>query len=109
MPQRDDRRSGPPSRRLLASLAEGLELPRDAVLDLPRITVIGDLEVTVENHRGLVRYAPEEVLVGVGKGRLRITGRDLSIALIHDEALRVVGRIAAIQFLPVGSGGGSRP
>ena len=34
------------------AMAEFLDIPRDLVLDLPRVTVIGRNELYIENHRG---------------------------------------------------------
>ena len=33
-----------------------LDIPKDVILDLPKITVIGDIQLYVENHRGIIEY-----------------------------------------------------
>ncbi len=83
-------------------LAATLEMPKDVIMDLPRVTVLGDLQVTVENHRGVVHYSPERVLVGMNKGRILITGQDLVIGVIHEEELTVTGLLDAITFQRIG-------
>ena len=30
-----------------------VDLPKDLVLNLPRITLVGDLQLVIENHRGI--------------------------------------------------------
>ena len=79
-------------------LAEFLDLPRDVVLDLPRVSIIGGLQVLVQNHRGLVEYLPERVVVAVKGGRLTVRGEDLVIAGVDAEELMVTGRVAAVEF-----------
>ncbi|PZN06724.1 MULTISPECIES: YabP/YqfC family sporulation protein [Thermaerobacter] len=107
---RDGRRGGEGWRRWLGgvedALAEALELPRDAVRNLPRITLLGPLEVVVENHRGVLRFDAAHLLVAVPGGRLEVTGDRLAIGRIDREELRVQGRIDQVRFLPGPAGEG---
>jgi len=79
-------------------LADFLDLPRDVVLDLPRISVIGDLQLQLQNHRGLVEYLPERVVIAMRDGRLIVRGEELVIAGVNPEELIVTGRIHAVEF-----------
>lgn len=91
-----------PRPSLRQRLAGSLEIPKDVVLDLPRIIVLGDLQVTVENHRGVVHYSPERVVVGMGKGRIHVAGRDLVIGVIHDEEITITGLLDSVTFQRLG-------
>jgi len=86
------------TRKLKEALADALELPRDVALDLPRLTFIGNLQVSIENHRGLIEYTGERVRVGMNVGQVIITGTDLVISFVRDEDLLVTGKLRAIQF-----------
>lgn len=88
----------PPRQSLRQKLAGSLEIPKDVILDLPRITILGDLQVMIENHRGVIQYSPEQVVVGMSKGRIDITGTDLVIGVIHEEEITVTGLLTAIIF-----------
>lgn len=83
-------------------LAGTFELPRDIVLDLPRVTILGALQVSIENHRGIIRYSPERVVVAMNKGRIVVAGKELVIGVIHEEELTVTGHIDSISFERVG-------
>ncbi len=85
---------------LRGQMADWLDLPRDVVLDVPRITLIGDVQLAVENHRGLLEYNSERIAVGTPGGRLAVTGRDLVIGTVSGEAITVRGRIEALRFEP---------
>ena len=37
-------------------LLDKLEMPKEIVLDVPRITVIGRNEITIENHKGILVF-----------------------------------------------------
>jgi len=86
------------------SLVEWFELPRDAVRNLARLTLMGPWELLVENHRGILFFDAVRVVVGVPDGRLEITGRGLVIGRIDREALHLHGQIESLRFLPPAEG-----
>lgn len=109
MAQSRQRRRPPGERRLLARLVDALELPSDLLIDVPRVTVVGGLQVTVENHRGLVSYQPEQVSIAVAGGIVRIAGEDLEIGVIQAHEVTVTGRIHDVTFAEDPKrGGGTR-
>jgi sporulation protein YqfC len=95
---RDDERSRRGIVPFLARLVETLDLPKDLVFDLPRITIVGGLQVTVENHRGLVEFTPTRVTVATRDGRIVIEGRELGIGVVHEEEITVTGELASVTF-----------
>lgn len=83
---------------LRGELADFLELPRDILLDLPRLTLLGNLRLVIENHRGLIQYTPSRLRVCLEKGEVVLDGSDLTIALISPEEIVVEGKLAGVQF-----------
>ncbi len=81
-----------------SSLSEILELPKDIVLDLPKITMIGNLQVYIENHKGIIEYSKQRIRINTNIGILRITGKDMYIRNIVTEEVIVVGEIAELEF-----------
>lgn len=79
-------------------MASFLELPQDVMLDVARITLIGAMEVLVENHRGLHHYTPDKVVLGVPDGRLSIAGEEMQIGAISPEQVVLVGKIREIRY-----------
>ncbi len=79
-------------------VADRLELPKDIVLDLPRLVILGDLQVVIENHRGIMEYTPERIIIAVNKGRLRIEGEELTIGSIQEEQITVTGSLRLVAF-----------
>lgn len=79
-------------------LSQLLDLPADVTLDLPKILVIGSLQMAIENHRGLVEYTPERLVVAVSKGQMVVTGQGLSIETITSEEITVIGEIESLRF-----------
>lgn len=98
MAQGEKSSGGSKLRRVESSLVELLDLPADVVFDLPRLTVIGNRRVVVQNHRGIVAYTPRQVRVGATGGEVEITGEELQLEAILSEEVVVRGRIARINL-----------
>ncbi|QTH46147.1 sporulation protein YqfC [Cohnella sp. LGH] len=86
------------SRKLRKWTATILDLPQDVALDLPRITMIGGLQLTVENHRGILHFSPDTLRLAMDGGEMEITGQDLVIRNIRAEEVFVEGRILGVQL-----------
>lgn len=103
MPQR---RSVPPEavasgrrqHRLRAVLVGGLDLPPELVFDLARLTLVVPLQLTVENHRGLVAFAPDRVVVATASGRIAVSGRDLRIDGVRQGEIIITGELFGLMF-----------
>lgn len=76
-----------------------LELPGDVMLDVARITVVGDREMVIENHRGLTEYTPNRVVLSVPEGQLSIDGEELRIGAISPEQVILLGTIRGMRYL----------
>lgn len=81
-----------------SSISEILELPKDIVLDLPKITMIGNLQIYIENHKGIIEYTKERIRINTHMGILRITGKNMYIRTIVTEEVIVVGEIETFEF-----------
>jgi sporulation protein YqfC len=88
----------PGSGGFLRRAAAGLALPVDLVYDLPRLTAVAGLSLTVENHRGLLAFSPDQVTIAAGTGRIVVRGADLRIGVVRGEEITVVGQLQAIVF-----------
>lgn len=85
-------------RKLRQEISEILELPLDVSMDLPKVTIVGDLGVLIQNHRGLIQYSPEKIVIGVGKGQIAILGRGLEIEEVSKEDMIVRGNLGSVQM-----------
>lgn len=81
------------------TFAEAMELPKEAVLNLPLITILGREELFIENYKGIIEYSEETVRVSTGIGVLKIDGRGLFLKSILAESITLTGTFAAIQYL----------
>ncbi len=76
-----------------------MELPADVMMDLPRITMIGQLHIYIENHRGLLTFSDKEVRLLLKQGQLLIKGSSFVIKTILPEEIMLEGKIEHVQYI----------
>lgn len=84
---------------LKRNMTEALDLPKEVMLDLPLISMMGKEEITIENHKGILAYHEEIVRIATKVGTFKINGKDLKIKHLSADALVVAGSIAGVEFL----------
>lgn len=84
--------------RFLERTAEVFDLPADAVAGLPRLELVGDGELRVENHKGILAYGREEIHVSGGVYLIKIVGRDLELRAMTGLELLITGKISQITL-----------
>lgn len=85
--------------KLRRQFSDYLELPGDIALDLPKIVLVGNIQVFIENHRGIQEYNPQLVRVVVNDKVVEVTGENLVLRNILPDEICVEGRIWAVSFL----------
>jgi len=79
-------------------LAGVLEIPQDIVLDLPRITMLGNQQLLVENHKGIIEYTPSLVRIKLNQGELLVAGKNLMLGNLQIEQILVEGTVGEIKY-----------
>ena len=72
--------------------------PPDVLADLPRITLVGTAELSLESHQGLESFSGDELRVATRAGCVRVSGRHLVIASVGPLEIRVKGQILSVTF-----------
>ncbi len=73
--------------------AEALEVPEELALDLPRITLLGNISLEVENHKGIISYSAREVRLRVSDGYLIARGNGFKLRSISKMDATLEGEI----------------
>lgn len=79
-------------------LLEKIDLPKEVMLDLPKITVIGDREISIENHKGIESFDNDYIKIKTKKGVVKVEGNNLEILYIADETIVVSGKFLGISY-----------
>jgi len=78
---------------------ELLELPKELVLDLPKITMIGNGDMMIENYKSVMEYGMAKIRINTGAGIVHIAGRGLTIREITSEDIMISGEIHTLGFM----------
>ena len=79
-------------------LTEVLALPKEIVLDLPKITLTGNSQFVIENYKGIIEYGSELIRINTAKGLVKIYGQSLEINTVTNEEIYIAGKIANVEF-----------
>ena len=85
-------------KQIQQQVANIFDIPRDLMMDLPKVALIGDVQILIENHRGIMVYTPELVKVSTTIGDLAVTGVDLTLKNILADEIMIEGRIRSVAF-----------
>lgn len=82
----------------LERAAEAFDLPADALAGLPKLELVGDGELRVENHKGILAYGAEEIHVSGGVFLIKIAGQRLELRAMTGVELLITGKISQITL-----------
>ena len=83
---------------LLEKTSAALDIPGDILTGLPRIELVGDRELHMENHKGILAYGSEEIHISGGKLVVRVRGQALELRAMDPAQLLITGQIEAVEF-----------
>lgn len=83
---------------ILEKTSAVLDLPGDLLPGVPRIELLGDRELHMESHRGILAYGSEEIHIAGGKLVVRVRGEGLELRAMDPARLLITGRIEAVEF-----------
>ncbi len=84
---------------ILLRASKLFDLPADALAGAPRVEIVGDGELRMGPHRGILAYGPEEIHISGGSMVVAVRGRGLELRAMTPEELLITGTIAAIEFM----------
>lgn len=79
-------------------VAELSELPKDVALGITVITITGDTEVSIENHRGILEYTDSKIRIRTKSGKIILLGYNLLVDSYSNDEMIIKGIINSIEF-----------
>lgn len=80
------------------SIIEKLDLPKDVMLDLPKIEILGDREITIENHKGIALFERNMIKINTKTNPIEIKGQEFEIVFIGASTITVKGKFNSIKY-----------
>ena len=82
-----------------ARIARSLDIPLDALYEVPRIELLGKSEINIENFRGILDYDENSFKINTHSGIVKIDGSGLTISSITDDNVCLRGTIFRLEFI----------
>lgn len=80
-------------------LVEKFDLPKDVLLDVPKIIVTGRNEVTIENHKGIMVFERDKIKINTNMSPIEIKGSEFEILYIAAATITIKGYFNSIEYV----------
>ena len=77
---------------------EKLDLPKDVMLNLPKITIVGNTEITIENHKGIILFERNIIKINTKVKVINIEGESFEILYIGDSTITISGKFKSVGY-----------
>lgn len=84
---------------IVRKITEVLELPPETMLKIPKITLVGNERVRVENYTALLDYKRDNIRLKYDGGVIDIMGENFQIKVIGEENMVIWGKISAVKLI----------
>ena len=75
-----------------------LDVPKEIVTGLPKITILGFNEILIENYKGILVYEEFYIRVNTYIGIVNINGLNFNIKQMTEDDLLITGQIDSIDL-----------
>ena len=75
-----------------------LEIPREVISNVPKITITGFDEVFIENFKGILEYEDYYVRINTALGIININGYELKLENMTNDDIKVKGKIESVDI-----------
>ena len=79
-------------------IAEKLELPKDVILNIPKITIVGREEIHIENHKGIIIFEEKMIKVSSSEGDINVYGENFQILFMGGSTLIIGGKFKNMEY-----------
>ena len=79
-------------------VAEISEIPKDVLLGITILTILGETEINIDNHKGIIEYTDSNVKIRTKSGKLLISGKNLLVDSYSNDEMIIKGMIHSIDF-----------
>lgn len=84
--------------RIKESMITKLDLPREMILDLPKVTIISNSEFSIENHKGVIYFGENEIRIRTSIGIVNILGSNFEIVFVGGSTIALSGKFKSVVF-----------
>ncbi len=82
------------------NIVSALELPKDILLGFATLNLIGNRQLIIQNHKGILFFDSKQAVVLTKSFQIVVDGNDLLVPCFSDDMLEITGRIDSVAFRP---------
>ncbi len=75
-----------------------LEIPREVISNIPKITITGFNEIMIENFKGIIEYEDYFARISTEIGNININGFNLNLTEMTTDDIMITGKIETVDF-----------
>lgn len=79
-------------------MMESFEIPKETVLDVPIISLVGNREIVIENFISIIEYGESAIRLKTQCGEFAIEGKNLEARSMDSEHIQIKGQIQTLSF-----------
>lgn len=84
---------------LLLRASRAFDVPADVLAGQPRLRLVGTEELSMEGHKGILAYGPDEIHISGGKLVVRVRGTGLELRAMNPTELLITGEIRTVELV----------
>ena len=85
-------------REITSTIIESLELPQDLFEGMPNIFLTGNQKLYISNHRGILSYDKDEIIILTKTVQVKVQGEELMIESYSKDELVIRGYIYLVKM-----------
>lgn len=85
-------------RGIRETVSDAWGLPKDVIMNMPKLSVGGNREIYIENYKGILEYTSEEIRLSTTIGVVRILGKSLKIEKIRLTDIFISGYFRLVEY-----------
>lgn len=82
------------------NIVSALELPKDILLGFATLSLIGNRQLIIQNHKGILFFDAQQAVVLTKTFQIVVEGKELLVPCFTDDLLEITGRIDSVAFRP---------
>lgn len=83
---------------IFSKTAQLLDLPMDMVASLPTLEILGDRQVFLSRHQGILSYDDTEIDINCGNLLVKVRGQKLQLLSMTADEMRITGFIEGVEL-----------
>lgn len=85
-------------KKITDTIVDSCDLPKDVVNGFPLLTFCGNQELYVDNHKGILSYQSDSIVLKTRLFQIEISGKSLYVEYYTRDSLKITGQIYSICF-----------